>query len=128
MKLSQKKKTSSHFFVAFLKFRLNLNILKQNTTLIDFVFPTQLTWQLSFDVIKVLWFRFQQCWGMFTMLLVEGFSQTHFFRHLSDYVLGVRNFVKTKSMKVMFFFKIFKIYCRFRKSSKKFRKSFLFLR
>ena len=37
MQLSQKQKTFSRFFAAFLKFRLILNILSKNMTLIDFV-------------------------------------------------------------------------------------------
>ena len=41
-------------------------------------------------MIKVLWCRFQQCLGTFTILLVEASSETGLFRHLSDYVFGVR--------------------------------------
>ena len=81
-----------------------------------------------FDLIKLLLCRFQQCWGNFTMLLVEGFSETRLFTHLSDRHFGVRIFGNTKSMIVIFFFKIFKIYSKFQKSSKKLRKMFLFLR
>ena len=46
-------------------------------------------------------------------ILVEGFSETGLFRHLSNYVFGVRNFDFTKSMRVIFFFKMFKILTRF---------------
>ena len=53
---------------------------------------------------KVLWFRSQQCLGTLTMLLVKRFSQTGLFRHLSDYVFGVRNFRIAKSMRVILFF------------------------
>ena len=42
------------------------------------------------NMIKVLWCRFQQCLGTFTILLVEASSETGLFRHLSDYVFGVR--------------------------------------
>ena len=35
---------------------------------------------------KVLSFRFQQCFGQFTMLLVEGSSETTLLRRLSDHV------------------------------------------
>ena len=46
-------------------------------------------------------------------ILVEGSSETGLFRHLSNYVFGVRNFDLTKSMRVIFFFKMFKILTRF---------------
>ena len=37
-------------------------------------------------MVKVLLFSFQQCFGPFTMLLVEGSSETELFRHLSNHV------------------------------------------
>ena len=37
-------------------------------------------------MVKVLSFRFQQSFGQFTMLLVEGSSETGVFRHLSNHV------------------------------------------
>ena len=120
-------KSWSYWHAKSWDFLLTHLLPKKIILFIDLLFQTQLTWQWSFDMIKVLWCRFQHCCDMFTMLLVEGFSQTRFFRHLSDHVFGARNFGKTKSMKVIFFFKLFEIYCRFEKSSKKFRKSFLFL-
>ena len=43
----------------------------------------------------------------FARLLVEGSSETGLFSDISDHVFGVRNFGKTKSMRVIFFFKIF---------------------
>ena len=91
-------------------------------------FWTELTWQWSLNIIKMLWCRFQQCFGTFTMLLVKGSSETILFRHWSDHVFGVRNLGNTKSMRVIFFFWIFKIFYRFQKFSKKLRKSFVFLR
>ena len=47
--------------------------------------------------------------GTFTMLLVEASSETELFKHLSDYVLAVRNLENTKSMIAIFLFKMFKI-------------------
>ena len=70
-------------------------------------------------MIKLLWCRFQKCLGTFTMLFVEGYSQTRIFRHLYDYVFGVCNFGNTKSLRVIFLFKIFQISSRFQKCSKK---------
>ena len=79
-------------------------------------------------MLKVLWCWFQQCFCTFTMLLVDGSSVIGLFRHLSEDVSGVRNIGKTKSMRVVFFLKICKTYCRFPKSSKKLWKYILLLR
>ena len=76
--------------------------------------------------INILWCRFQQCSSNFTMLLIEGSSETRFFRHLSDHVFGVRNFGNTKSLRDIFCSKIFKTHCTFQKCSKKLRKYFYF--
>ena len=43
------------------------------------------------------------------MLLLEVLSETGLFKHLSDYIFGVRNFENTESMRVVFLFKMFKI-------------------
>ena len=77
-------------------------------------------------MIKVLWCRFEQCLGKFPMLLLEGSSQTGLFRHLYDYVFGVRNFENTKSMRVVFFIKISKFWAIFQKCSEKWEKVFCF--
>ena len=61
------------------------------------------------NTIKVLSYRFEEWLGTFTMLLVEWSSETGPFRHLSNHVFRVRNFGNTKSMRVIFLFKIFKI-------------------
>ena len=46
--------------------------------------------------------------GAFTILLLEASSEIGHFRHLSDYVFGVRNFENIKPMRVSFLLKIFK--------------------
>ena len=70
-------------------------------------FATQLTWQWSKKMKKVLWRRFQKFLGTFTILLFEGSSGTRLLRHLYDYVFGDGNIGNTKSMRVIFFFNIF---------------------
>ena len=65
-----------------------------------------LTWHWSINMIKILWWIFQQCFGTFTMLLVKAFSQTWLFRHLSDYVFGVCNFEIAKSVRVIYSLKL----------------------
>ena len=72
----------------------------------------------STNLINALWCRFQEFLGTFTMLLVEGCSETGLFRHLSDYVFGVRNFENTKSMKVIFFFKYLKFQLDFKNAAR----------
>ena len=66
------------------------------------------------NMIKLLWCRFQQCLGSFTMLLVKEFSQTWLFRHLSDNVSRVRNFKITKSMMASFLSKCWKFHLDFK--------------
>ena len=77
-------------------------------------------------MIKVLWHRIQKCLGTFTMLLVEGSSETTLFRHLSGSVFGVRNFENTISMRVIFFSKHLKFKINFQKSAKSFKNVFCF--
>ena len=78
------------------------------------------------NIIKVLWCRFQQCWGTFPMLLVEVSSETALFRHLSDSAFRLCNFENTKSMKVNFFPKNLKCNLDFKNATKKWEKVFYF--
>ena len=55
---------------------------------------------------------------MLTILLLQASSEMEPFRHLSDYVFGVCNFENTKSMRVILFFKMFKIETTSQKYSK----------
>ena len=68
-------------------------------------FPCQ--WQMV--MIKVMWSRFQLCFCKFTILFVEGSSETRLFRHLCDNVFGVRNLENKKCIRIIFFLKMFKI-------------------
>ena len=77
-------------------------------------------------MLKVLWCWFQQCFGTFTMLLVKGSSEMRRVRHFSDYVFGVRNFRKTKSMTVIFFFKYLKFIADLNNSAGNWAKDFFF--
>ena len=87
-------------------------------------FRTQFISQWSIIMIKMLSFRFQQCVGSFTMLLIEGSSEMGLFRHLSNQVLPSPYFRIYISYEGHLFFKIYKILNRFQKCSKKFTKSF----
>ena len=58
------------------------------------------------------------------MLLVEGSSETGLFRHLSNHIFSVRNCGNTKAMRVILFFKTWKISGRFRKLQQNFEKNF----
>ena len=66
-------------------------------------------------MVKVLSFRFQQCFGPFTMLLVEGSSERDFLDIYLTTFFGVRKFKNTSAMRVIFFLEMFKIESKFRK-------------
>ena len=85
-----------------------------------------MTLQWSFNMIKVLWCRFQQCLGTFTILLVKGSSKLRLLTHLYDYVFGVRNFGNAESMRVNFFSKYLKIKLDIKKASKNWQNDFCF--
>ena len=67
---------------------------------------------------KVMWCRFEQRFGMFTMLLVEVTSETGLFRHLSNHVFRVGNFGNTKDLRVIFFSKSWKFNLHFKNGAK----------
>ena len=50
------------------------------------LFKPELPSQGSINMVKVLSASFEQCFGPFTMLLVEASSETGLFRHFSNYV------------------------------------------
>ena len=77
-------------------------------------------------MIKVLWCRFQQCLGTFTILLVEGSSKLRLLTHLYDYVFGVRNFGNAESMRVIFFSKYLKFKLDIKKAPKNWENAFCF--
>ena len=60
----------------------------------------------------------------FTMLLVEGSSETRFFRRLSNHVFKVHNFENTKSMRFVFFFQNVQNLSFISKMQQKIRKTF----
>ena len=70
------------------------------------------------NMIKVMFSRFEQCLGTFTISLVEASSKTGLFRHLSDYVFGVRNFEIRKCIRVTFFSKYLKFNLDFKNAAK----------
>ena len=77
-------------------------------------------------MIKVLWCRFQQCLGTFTMLLVEGSSKLRLLTHLYDYVFGVRNFGNAESVRVISFSKYLKFKRDIKKAPKTWENAFCF--
>ena len=50
------------------------------------LFQPELLSRESINMVKVLSFSFEQCFGPFNMLLVEGLSERGLFRHLSNHV------------------------------------------
>ena len=81
----------------------------------------------SMNIIKVLWCRFQQCLGTFTMFLVEGCSEMGVFRHLSDDVFRVRHFENKKLWGSSFFSKCLKFNVDLKNAAANPEKNFLFL-
>ena len=77
-------------------------------------------------MVKVLLFSFEPSFGQFTMLLVEGSSETGLFRHLSNriscspYVQNYFNYER------QIFLKRFKIESKFRKFKEKTENIFRF--
>ena len=78
-------------------------------------------------MVKVLTFRLEKCFSPATILLVEGSSETGLFTHiyLTTFFL-VRNFKNTTAMRVIFFWKMFKIDPKYPKFRKKLGKNFFF--
>ena len=90
------------------------------------LFTTQLIWQWLTNVINVLWCRFQKLFRTFTKSRIEESCETGLFRHLSDYVFGVRNFGNAKSVSVIFFSKCLKLNLDLEKASRNWKKVFCF--
>ena len=76
-------------------------------------------------MVKVLSVSFEKCFVPFTVLLVEGFSETALFRHLSNHVFQDPKVQKHISIRSYFFSKIFKLKSKLRTFKKKFRKFFI---
>ena len=77
-------------------------------------------------MVKLLPFRFQQCFGAFTMLLVDGSSETGLFIHLTKHVFWSLSVQKYSARTVIFFLKMFKIESKCRKNKKNWEKVFRF--
>ena len=76
-------------------------------------------------MVKVHSLGSEECFDAFTMLLLEGSTQTGLFRHFVTKFFGVRKFKNGSPVKVIFFFwKILKIEPRFPKCNKEMRKCF----
>ena len=52
------------------------------------IFLTELSSQGSINMMKVLWFSFEQCFGPFTILFFKVSSETRLFRLLSNHVFA----------------------------------------
>ena len=79
-------------------------------------------------MVKVLSFKFQQYVGLFTMLVIQRFSETNILDIYLTAFFGVLKFENTSAMRLNFFLKMFKIGSKFRKFFKKSNKYFSFIR
>ena len=75
---------------------------------------------------KVLSFRFQQCFGPFTIYLCKGPLKGDFLDIYVTAFFGVRKFKNTFAMGAIFVLKIFKVEFKFIKCQKKLEKNFPF--
>ena len=83
-------------------------------------------WQQSISIIKTLWCGYQMSLGRFTMFVVERSSETGLFRHLSNNISRVRNFLNTKVWRLSFDAKYLKFNLDFKKEAKNSEKVFCF--
>ena len=70
-------------------------------------------------MIKVLSFRFQQCVGLFTLLLFEGPLKQDFLDVYLTTFFGVRKRENTSAVTVILFYKILKFESKFPECKKK---------
>ena len=78
-------------------------------------------------MVKVLSFRFQQCFSLFIMLLVEGASETGLLRHLSNDVSRIpylQNYIGYEGH--IFLKKTWKLNLDFENAEKSWEKDFFF--
>ena len=80
-----------------------------------------MSWQWQFDMIKVLWCSFQQCWGTFIMLLVEKHDFLDIYRStFSECVISEIQYLWGSS----FFSKYLKFLVNFKNTAKNWEKVF----
>ena len=77
------------------------------------------------NMTKILPCRFNLCFGPFIMLSIHKFSDRALFTHLSSQLFTVYKFRKKSPMSWIFSFKVFQIWCIFRKWRNKLKKYFL---
>ena len=107
-----------------------LSVLKNSPNILlitkrDF-FQTQLLLQWSVNMVKMASFRFQQCLIPFTMLLVEGSSQTRLLDIFLTTFFAMYNFGNTLAMTVIFFWRCAEFYLSLKNAEKHSEKVFLF--
>ena len=79
-------------------------------------------------MVKVLFVSFEKCFGSFTILLVEGSSETGLFRLYLTTYFEVRKIKNPSAMRVIFVLKMFKFKLNLENAKRKCRKTFSFLR
>ena len=73
---------------------------------------------------KVLWWRFQQCFGHFNMFTVHKYVDTGLFMHLINRAFCSPEHRKWINYEAHLFLQMFKNWCRFQNLTKKIRKKF----
>ena len=73
---------------------------------------------------KILPCSFKSFFGPFKMLIINKCSDTWFSTHFGNRAFAAYSLTKKSSLRLILFFKVFTIWCSFRKWRKKFRKYF----
>ena len=98
-----------------------------DTTKTEF-FQTEVLAKWSKNMTKLLPCRIKQYFGHFNMFTLHKCSDTWPFRHLSNHTFCSHYFWNISAMRLIYFFKVCKISCRFQKCRKMLRKYFQFFR
>ena len=93
------------------------------------LFQPELSSQGLTNIVKVLSFSFEQCFGPFTILLVEGSSETRLFSRLPNHILRGPSGQKYISYQGhLVFEKVMKLNLNLQNATKKLRNCLSFLR
>ena len=107
------------FWSVYLDFLTMISLFGLSFLLSKGLLKPELPSQGSINVVKVLPFSFEQCFGPFTILLVKGSSKTGLFSHLFNHVLRSPSVQKDTNYQRQFFFKCSKLNLNLENAKKK---------
>ena len=107
-------------------FNVLTNILKTLHITKRQFFPTQLPSQWSMNMVKVVRFRFQQCWLPLTFCFTKGFMKRDFLEIWLTTFYVARNFGNTSALRMIFFSKCSKFNIDFKNAETNWENVFCF--